>query len=109
MHYNLLKFRTIHIKTIRSSSAGFEQGDRVLTNANVSQVVLCFSPVGSALRVRARKFPSIINCTAINWFHEWPQEALMSVSKRFLQELQPLPVGGRVLPRCGSSPSAPSV
>ena len=56
------------------------------------KVVLCFSPVGSALRVRARKFPSIINCTAINWFHEWPQEALMSVSKRFLEELQPLPV-----------------
>ncbi|XP_034234645.1 dynein beta chain, ciliary [Thrips palmi] len=55
------------------------------------KVVLCFSPVGSALRVRARKFPSIINCTAINWFHEWPQEALMSVSKRFLEELQPLP------------------
>ncbi|XP_052121255.1 dynein beta chain, ciliary-like [Frankliniella occidentalis] len=55
------------------------------------KVVLCFSPVGSALRVRARKFPSIINCTAINWFHEWPQEALMSVSIRFLEELEPLP------------------
>ena len=55
------------------------------------RVVLCFSPVGSTLRVRSRKFPAIINCTAINWFHEWPQEALMSVSKRFLQELDELP------------------
>lgn len=55
------------------------------------RVVLCFSPVGSTLRVRSRKFPAIINCTAINWFHEWPQEALMSVSKRFLQELNELP------------------
>ncbi|KAK0086060.1 hypothetical protein PV325_003945 [Microctonus aethiopoides] len=54
------------------------------------KVVLCFSPVGSTLRVRSRKFPAIINCTAINWFHEWPQEALMSVSKRFLQELDQL-------------------
>ena len=56
------------------------------------KVVLCFSPVGSTLRVRSRKFPAVINCTAINWFHEWPQEALMSVSKRFLEELEPLPV-----------------
>ncbi|XP_067212065.1 dynein beta chain, ciliary [Linepithema humile] len=55
------------------------------------RIVLCFSPVGSTLRVRSRKFPAIINCTMINWFHEWPQEALMSVSKRFLQELEELP------------------
>lgn len=54
------------------------------------RTVLCFSPVGSTLRIRSRKFPAIINCTAINWFHEWPQEALMSVSKRFLQELDEL-------------------
>ncbi|XP_049809049.1 dynein beta chain, ciliary [Schistocerca nitens] len=55
------------------------------------KVVLCFSPVGSTLRIRARKFPAIINSTSINWFHEWPQEALVSVSKRFLGELEPLP------------------
>lgn len=54
--------------------------------------VLCFSPVGSTLRVRARKFPALVNSTSINWFHEWPQEALISVSKRFLQELEVLPV-----------------
>ncbi|KAL0819776.1 hypothetical protein ABMA28_007817 [Loxostege sticticalis] len=55
------------------------------------KVVLCFSPVGATLRVRARKFPSIVNCTAINWFHEWPQEALRSVSKRFISEVESLP------------------
>jgi dynein heavy chain len=55
------------------------------------KVVLCFSPVGSTLRVRSRKFPAITNCTAINWFHEWPQEALESVSARFLQEVEDLP------------------
>ncbi|XP_039757462.1 dynein beta chain, ciliary-like [Pararge aegeria] len=55
------------------------------------KVVLCFSPVGATLRVRARKFPSIVNCTAINWFHEWPQEALRSVSKRFIAEVEALP------------------
>lgn len=52
------------------------------------QVILCFSPVGSTLRVRARKFPAVVNCTAIDWFHEWPEEALVSVSARFLQETE---------------------
>ncbi|XP_018327462.1 dynein beta chain, ciliary [Agrilus planipennis] len=55
------------------------------------KIVLCFSPVGSTLRIRGRKFPSLINCTQTNWFHEWPQEALISVSMRFLRELSPLP------------------
>ncbi|CAB1430530.1 unnamed protein product, partial [Pleuronectes platessa] len=52
------------------------------------KVALCFSPVGNKLRVRGRKFPAVVNCTAIDWFHEWPQEALESVSFRFLQEVQ---------------------
>ena len=52
------------------------------------QVVLCFSPVGSTLRVRSRKFPAIVNCTSIDWFHEWPEEALISVSSRFLSEVE---------------------
>ncbi|XP_068092066.1 dynein axonemal heavy chain 11 isoform X2 [Hyperolius riggenbachi] len=50
------------------------------------KVILCFSPVGSTLRVRSRKFPAIVNCTAIDWFHEWPQEALQSVSRRFIED-----------------------
>uniref|UniRef100_A0A803TIG4 Dynein axonemal heavy chain 17 n=1 Tax=Anolis carolinensis TaxID=28377 RepID=A0A803TIG4_ANOCA len=52
------------------------------------KVILCFSPVGSTLRVRARKFPSVVNCTAIDWFHEWPDDALVSVSARFLEEIE---------------------
>ncbi|KAM8981229.1 dynein axonemal heavy chain 11 isoform 1-T1 [Sarcophilus harrisii] len=52
------------------------------------KVILCFSPVGHTLRVRSRKFPALVNCTAIDWFHEWPQEALLSVSRRFIEETQ---------------------
>ncbi|GAB1297122.1 Dynein axonemal heavy chain 17 [Apodemus speciosus] len=47
-----------------------------------------FLPRGLVLRVRARKFPAVVNCTAINWFHEWPEDALVSVSARFLQETE---------------------
>uniref|UniRef100_H2ZKB4 AAA+ ATPase domain-containing protein n=1 Tax=Ciona savignyi TaxID=51511 RepID=H2ZKB4_CIOSA len=52
------------------------------------KVVLCFSPVGSTLRVRGRKFPAVVNCTQIDWFHEWPEEALQSVSLTFLQDIE---------------------
>jgi len=51
------------------------------------KVVLCFSPVGQTLRIRARKFPAIISRTAIDWFHEWPRTALESVSQKFLSEI----------------------
>lgn len=56
------------------------------------KVVLCFSPIGPTLRARARKFPAIVNCTAIDWFHEWPGSALESVSFKFLSKLDVLPV-----------------
>nr|XP_020145462.1 dynein heavy chain 11, axonemal [Microcebus murinus] len=52
------------------------------------KIILCFSPVGHTLRVRARKFPAIVNCTAIDWFHAWPREALVSVSRRFIEETE---------------------
>jgi dynein heavy chain len=47
--------------------------------------------VGTTLRVRARKFPALVNCTSINWFHEWPGDALRSVSLRFLNEIEEVP------------------
>ncbi|XP_047352693.1 dynein beta chain, ciliary-like [Vespa velutina] len=53
--------------------------------------LLCFSPVGATLRNRVRQFPALVNCTSINWFQDWPKEALQSVSTRFLQELEELP------------------
>jgi dynein heavy chain len=48
---------------------------------------LCFSPVGDAFRFRARKFPGVINCTSMDWFHEWPRDALINVASRFLEEI----------------------
>ncbi len=50
-------------------------------------VVLCFSPVGDRFRVRARQFPALVNCTAFDWFHAWPGEALVSVAQRFLADI----------------------
>jgi hypothetical protein len=50
-------------------------------------LVLCFSPVGEAFRQRLRMFPSLVNCTTIDWFSEWPLEALTSVARSFCADL----------------------
>jgi dynein heavy chain len=53
-------------------------------------LVLCFSPVGEAFRVRCRKFPALINCTSLDWFFSWPYDALTSVAHRFIGESEEL-------------------
>jgi dynein heavy chain, axonemal len=49
-------------------------------------IVLAMSPVGDALRVRCRNFPSLINCCTIDWFMPWPTDALLSVAQQFLMD-----------------------
>lgn len=51
-------------------------------------IVLCFSPIGDSFRNRVRNFPSLVNCTTIDWFSEWPRDALQSVAERFLGEIE---------------------
>lgn len=50
-------------------------------------IVLCMSPVGDKLRIRCRKFPSLVNCCTLDWFSAWPAEALISVAKKILSEI----------------------
>ena len=45
-------------------------------------IVLCFSPVGTKFRERARKFPALFNECSIDWFLPWPKEALYNVAKQ---------------------------
>merc|ERR1719379_2376249 len=53
-------------------------------------VILAFSPVGDAFRTRLRMFPSLVDCCTLDWFAEWPAEALYSVGKQqmTLEDLQ---------------------
>ncbi|KAK7198632.1 dynein heavy chain [Novymonas esmeraldas] len=59
-------------------------------------VVLCFSPLGAVLRERLRKFPSLVNCTTIDWFRDWPEDGLRSVASRFLDDVAGLTDDERV-------------
>lgn len=59
------------------------------------RIVLCLSPMGDTFRARVRKFPSLINCTTIDFFDEWPSNALQYVADRFLS--QPMENGANAL------------
>ena len=54
-------------------------------------MVLSFSYVGDAFRERLRQFPSLVNCTTIDWFTAWPQDALYTVAEQFFASLPDVP------------------
>ncbi|KAK0131808.1 Dynein heavy chain 6, axonemal [Merluccius polli] len=76
----------------KAKEAGINEGNRdEVFQFFISRVrarlhtVLCMSPVGDAFRSRCRMFPSLVNCCTIDWFVQWPREALLSVSQTFFQ------------------------
>ena len=44
------------------------------------------SPVGDDFTRRIRMFPGLVSCTTIDWFMDWPVEALVEVGTKFLEE-----------------------
>lgn len=52
-------------------------------------LVLAFSPVGEPFRRRLRTFPGLVNCTTIDWFLTWPEEALRNTAlSHFTNEMK---------------------
>jgi dynein heavy chain, axonemal len=51
-------------------------------------IIFATSPVGDALRIRCRKFPALINCCNLNWFTDWPNEALVSCCENLFKDLK---------------------
>ena len=39
-------------------------------------------------RNRIRQYPAFVNCTTIDWFAEWPYDALIEVSEKYLQDMK---------------------
>lgn len=50
-------------------------------------VAMAMSPSGSKLRLRCRNFPGLVANTTIDWFFEWPEEALLSVSSYLMRDM----------------------
>ena len=51
-------------------------------------IVVCCSPVGESFRNYVRMFPALVSCTTIDWFSDWPADALKEVATKFLEEVQ---------------------
>jgi dynein heavy chain len=56
--------------------------DKVRDNLHL---MICMSPMNPKFPVRARKFPGLISCPTIDWFLGWPADALIALSKAFIQ------------------------
>ena len=59
--------------------------ERVRANLHV---VLCMSPIGESFRNRLRQYPAFVNTCTIDWFLEWPLDALREVAQRFLEDVR---------------------
>lgn len=42
--------------------------------------------MGVFCSVRIRQYPALVNSTTIDWFREWPHQALLEVAHRFLAD-----------------------
>lgn len=54
-------------------------------------MVLCMSPEGEAFRKRILTFPGLVNCTTIDWFLPWPEEALRSTAASAISKIPQIP------------------
>ena len=51
---------------------------RIVSNIHM---IVAMSPLGEVFRARLRNFPSLVTCSTLDWFNEWPEEALLGVGK----------------------------
>jgi len=64
--------------------------------ANI-HLMFAMSPMSEEFTTRIRMFPSLVNCCTIDWFTEWPDEALQSVAKDSIESYD-LRLGDKLIP-----------
>lgn len=75
-------------------SAGLRDSKEVLWNFFLNKVksnlhlILAMSPVGNTLASRFQYYPSLTTFMTINWFNNWPTEALEQVASKYLSDSQ---------------------
>ncbi|XP_030635110.1 dynein heavy chain 2, axonemal [Chanos chanos] len=92
-------YKSDEIEEVQSALADSAKNDNILETPdsmfnyliervrNNLHIVLCMSPVGDPFRNRIRQYPALVNCTTIDWFCEWPRDALLEVAERYLDGL----------------------
>lgn len=50
-------------------------------------LILCFSPIGFSFRNRLRLYPSLVNCCTIDWYDDWPENALEMVAEKYIKDV----------------------
>eukprot|EP00033_Pygsuia_biforma_P005625 GCRY01006214.1.p1 GENE.GCRY01006214.1~~GCRY01006214.1.p1 ORF type:complete len:1920 (-),score=585.98 GCRY01006214.1:315-5459(-) len=58
--------------------------ERVRSNLHIA---ICMSPGTSSFRSRLRMYPALVNNTTIDWFSEWPEDALAEVGEKLLGDV----------------------
>jgi len=77
----------------KAKAAGMDKDRTAMYNFFLKEVkknlhiCFCMSPVGDAFRDRLRKFPALVNCVTIDWFAQWPADALETVAAFFFANL----------------------
>ncbi|XP_075781391.1 dynein axonemal heavy chain 14 isoform X1 [Pelodiscus sinensis] len=49
-------------------------------------IVLATSPAGINFRQLCRTYPAIVNCSTVDWYDSWPEEALLHVAKCYFSD-----------------------
>ena len=60
--------------------------ERVQRIKKNTHIVLAMSPLSPEFSSRLRMFPAFINCCTLDFFTEWPDEALLGVGRGALEE-----------------------
>jgi dynein heavy chain len=87
-----LESKPIYMKEV--GVKGYEPSNNELWTYFINRVkdclhmILAFSPVGTKFRVRAQKFPALFSQCSIDWFLPWPEDALVAVSNKFLNDFK---------------------
>ncbi|XP_078399007.1 dynein axonemal heavy chain 6-like, partial [Cetorhinus maximus] len=50
-------------------------------------IALALSPAGAMFRLRCRMNPSLVSCSTMDWYDEWPKEALLRVANTYLTQV----------------------
>ena len=71
-----------HISTVQCER-GLSCRAAMLHSIIVVVSLILFLP----FRNRIRMYPAFVNCTTIDWFSEWPQDALLEVAEKYVENM----------------------